>query len=182
MDRDDEQLLRRRVYGADYDHPGPRPGRLYAELVGGPLDGLLTRHHRLDADGSRHRRLPPDRAGTVRLRRAGAVRPAPRRPDPLGLGRRHSLTAPADSPRDPVKGTLGGVTSAPIIVHRLTGTGGRRVTVHRQGRDEVLGTAYSDHDLVVFLEGAGVAEPEAILDDPKWVEWRGGHAHEFQAA
>ncbi|MGW7824900.1 hypothetical protein ACWGLF_44355 [Streptomyces puniciscabiei] len=41
MDRDDEQLLRRRVYGADYDHPGPRPDRHYAELVGGPLDGLL---------------------------------------------------------------------------------------------------------------------------------------------
>ncbi|MER6738309.1 hypothetical protein [Streptomyces puniciscabiei] len=41
MDRDDEQLLRRRVYGPDYDHPGPRPDRRYAELVGGPLDGLL---------------------------------------------------------------------------------------------------------------------------------------------
>ncbi|MEU0119451.1 hypothetical protein ABZ137_38685 [Streptomyces bobili] len=74
------------------------------------------------------------------------------------------------------------MTSAPIIVHRPTGTGGRRVTVHRQGRDEVLGTAYGDHDLVVFLEGAGVAEPEAVLDDPQWVEWRGGHAHEFHAA
>ncbi|MFF7451752.1 MULTISPECIES: hypothetical protein [unclassified Streptomyces] len=23
------------------DHPGPKPGRSYAELVGGPLDGLL---------------------------------------------------------------------------------------------------------------------------------------------
>ncbi|MEU7426335.1 hypothetical protein [Streptomyces sp. NPDC040750] len=41
MDRDDEQLLRRRVYGADHDHPGPRRDRGYAELVGGPLDGLL---------------------------------------------------------------------------------------------------------------------------------------------
>ncbi|MGW0535600.1 hypothetical protein [Streptomyces sp. NPDC003032] len=41
MDRDDEQLLRRRVYGADHDQPGPRPDRAYAELVGGPLDGLL---------------------------------------------------------------------------------------------------------------------------------------------
>ncbi|WP_225828028.1 hypothetical protein [Streptomyces naphthomycinicus] len=41
MDRDDEQLLRRRVYGADHDQPGPRPDRRYAELVGGPLDGLL---------------------------------------------------------------------------------------------------------------------------------------------
>ncbi|MEU2751399.1 hypothetical protein ABZ613_34895 [Streptomyces collinus] len=43
MDRDDEQLLRGRVYGHDHDDPdpGPRRGRTYAELVGGPLDGLL---------------------------------------------------------------------------------------------------------------------------------------------
>ncbi|MCX5097244.1 hypothetical protein OOK36_53040 [Streptomyces sp. NBC_00365] len=41
MDSDDEQLLRGRIYGADHDHPGPKPGRSYAELVGGPLDGLL---------------------------------------------------------------------------------------------------------------------------------------------
>ncbi|MGW3209041.1 hypothetical protein [Streptomyces sp. NPDC001135] len=42
MDRD-EELLRGRVYGEDHDHPrpGPKPGRAYAELVGGPLDGLL---------------------------------------------------------------------------------------------------------------------------------------------
>ncbi|GAA2485505.1 hypothetical protein [Streptomyces gobitricini] len=54
--------------------------------------------------------------------------------------------------------------------------------MHRRGQDEVLGTAYSDHDLVVFLEGAGVAEPETTWDDPQWVEWRGGPAHEFSAA
>jgi hypothetical protein len=41
MDSDDEQLLRGRIYGTDHDHPGPKPGRSYAELVGGPLDGLL---------------------------------------------------------------------------------------------------------------------------------------------
>jgi hypothetical protein len=41
MDPDDEQPLRSRVYGADHDHPGPLPSRDYAELVGGPLDGLL---------------------------------------------------------------------------------------------------------------------------------------------
>ncbi|MDJ0385599.1 hypothetical protein [Streptomyces sp. G-G2] len=42
MDRD-EELMRGRVYGQDHDDPrqGPRPGRTYAELVGGPLDGLL---------------------------------------------------------------------------------------------------------------------------------------------
>ncbi|MFJ4710128.1 hypothetical protein ACIP6I_35585 [Streptomyces anulatus] len=72
--------------------------------------------------------------------------------------------------------------SAPIVVHRPSVSGGRRVTVHDRGRDEILGTAYSDHDLVVFLEGAGVVEPEEILDDPQWVEWRDGPAHEFSAA
>ncbi|MFE9445832.1 hypothetical protein ACFYO2_44555 [Streptomyces sp. NPDC006602] len=43
MDSDDEQLLRGRVYGQDPGdpHQGPRPGRDYVELVGGPLDGLL---------------------------------------------------------------------------------------------------------------------------------------------
>lgn len=35
--------MRVRVYGTDHDDPdpGPRPGRDYVELVGGPLDGLL---------------------------------------------------------------------------------------------------------------------------------------------
>ncbi|MEU7261719.1 hypothetical protein AB0B21_38880 [Streptomyces rimosus] len=39
----DEELLRGRICGEDHDHPrpGPKPGRAYAELVGGPLDGLL---------------------------------------------------------------------------------------------------------------------------------------------
>lgn len=34
---------RRRVYGSDHDdlHLYARPGRVYRELVGGPLDGLL---------------------------------------------------------------------------------------------------------------------------------------------
>ncbi|WP_411116737.1 hypothetical protein [Streptomyces sp. 058-1L] len=74
------------------------------------------------------------------------------------------------------------MTSAPTVVHRPSVSGGRRVTVRGSGRDEILGTAYSDHDLVVFLEGAGVAEPEDILVDPQWVEWRDGPVREFSAA
>ncbi|MBC2867467.1 hypothetical protein OIE78_35565 (plasmid) [Streptomyces cellulosae] len=50
--------------------------------------------------------------------------------------------------------------------------GGRRVTVYRRGRDESLGTAYSDHDLVVFLEALGIPDPDGVLNDPKWLEWR----------
>ncbi|MFD9400244.1 hypothetical protein ACFWA4_15700 [Streptomyces sp. NPDC060011] len=74
------------------------------------------------------------------------------------------------------------MTSAPVVVHRLSNSGGRRVSVHRHGRDEILGTAYSDLDLVVFLEAAGIADAEFVLDDPRWVEWRDGPAHEWNAA
>ncbi|MFK0064062.1 hypothetical protein ACIQTN_33150 [Streptomyces werraensis] len=38
------------------------------------------------------------------------------------------------------------------------------------GQDETLDTACRDHNLVVFLEGAGVAGPETVLDDPQWVK------------
>ncbi|MEV4681918.1 hypothetical protein [Streptomyces kurssanovii] len=72
--------------------------------------------------------------------------------------------------------------SAPIVVHRPSPTGGRRVTVRRGGRDEILGLAHSDHDLVVFLEHAGILDPAPLLDDPVWVEWRGGRAHQWDAA
>ncbi|WP_328458752.1 hypothetical protein OG780_42510 [Streptomyces sp. NBC_00386] len=43
----DEQLLNRRVYGADHEdpHPGPLLHRTYAALIGGPLDGLLLDIH-----------------------------------------------------------------------------------------------------------------------------------------
>lgn len=43
----DEQLLNGRVYGHDHEdpNPGPLPHRTYAELVGGPLDGLLLDIH-----------------------------------------------------------------------------------------------------------------------------------------
>ncbi|MEV5810667.1 hypothetical protein [Streptomyces mutabilis] len=38
---DEVEFMRGRVYGAEHDDPGPRAGRVYAQLVGGPLDGLL---------------------------------------------------------------------------------------------------------------------------------------------
>ncbi|KOV49778.1 hypothetical protein ADL00_45415 [Streptomyces sp. AS58] len=68
------------------------------------------------------------------------------------------------------------MSDAPIVVHPPSSTGGRRVTV----RSETVGTAYSDHDLVVFLEAAGVTDPDGVLDDPGWVEWRGGRPHEWE--
>ncbi|MEW1700762.1 hypothetical protein [Streptomyces sp. NPDC091278] len=60
--------------------------------------------------------------------------------------------------------------SAPITVHRPSPSGGRRVSVHRAGRDEILGLAHSDHELLVFLEAAGILDPESVIDDPSWVE------------
>ncbi|MBM9624600.1 hypothetical protein [Streptomyces zhihengii] len=68
---------------------------------------------------------------------------------------------------------------APIVVHRLSMDGGRRVTVVRTGRREILGLAHSDDDLVVLLENAGIVDPGALLDDPQWVAWRGGRAHQW---
>lgn len=49
-------------------------------------------------------------------------------------------------------------------------------------RDEILGLAYDDADLVEFLRRVGLPDGERILDDPQWIEWRGGRAHEYQAA
>ncbi|MEU7151151.1 hypothetical protein AB0B15_24470 [Streptomyces sp. NPDC045456] len=70
MDRDRaEELLRGRVYGTDFDdpHPGPRPGRTYAELVGGPLDGLL-----LDITGWTPDEIAPGVALMTEVGRFGA--------------------------------------------------------------------------------------------------------------
>ncbi|MFD7713523.1 hypothetical protein ACFV6E_30605 [Streptomyces sp. NPDC059785] len=74
------------------------------------------------------------------------------------------------------------MANAVIVVHRPSDTGGRRVSVHRAGRDEDLGLAHSDHDLIVFLEAAGLPDPDALLDDPAWVEWRGGAPHHWDGA
>jgi hypothetical protein len=68
------------------------------------------------------------------------------------------------------------MADAPIVVHAPSPTGGRRVTA----RAEILGRAFSDHDLIVFLEAAGLIDPELILDDPVWVEWRGGPPHAWE--
>jgi hypothetical protein len=62
-----------------------------------------------------------------------------------------------------------------IIVHPTSPSGGRRVTV----RGQILGLAYDDIDLVEFLRRAGVDEAERIIDDPTWVEWRGGRPHDY---
>ncbi|MFI8823840.1 hypothetical protein [Streptomyces sp. NPDC053431] len=57
------------------------------------------------------------------------------------------------------------------------------MTVQRHGQEVgYLGIAHSDRELMIFLEAAGVGDPELMIDNPMWVEWRGGHPHEYQAA
>ncbi|MDQ0828241.1 hypothetical protein QF032_000085 [Streptomyces achromogenes] len=92
-----------------------------------------------------------------------------------------AATAAPGSPGGLAGGTPRRVSSASIVVHPPSSTGGRRVSVHWRGRDETLGAAFSDHDLVVFLEGAGVQNPDSILDDDRWIEWRGGRARQWSA-
>ncbi|MFI7352220.1 hypothetical protein ACIBSR_38940 [Streptomyces sp. NPDC049936] len=74
------------------------------------------------------------------------------------------------------------MTRAPVVVHRPSPSGGRKVTLHRDGHDVFLGTAHSDHDLVVILESVGITGPAHMLDQPQRVEWRDGAAHDFRAA
>ncbi|MFJ8934826.1 hypothetical protein ACIRL0_03800 [Streptomyces sp. NPDC102365] len=69
-----------------------------------------------------------------------------------------------------------------IVVHRPAASGGRRVSVHRDGRAEILGLAHSDQDLIALLAAAGLSSPAELLDDPGWVEWRGGRPHEWGSA
>lgn len=61
-----DEMMRRRVYGADHDDPdpGPRAGHVYRELVAGPLDGLL-----LDVTGWTEDQL---RAGAALVTEIGA--------------------------------------------------------------------------------------------------------------
>ncbi|MFI7386169.1 hypothetical protein [Streptomyces sp. NPDC049813] len=70
------------------------------------------------------------------------------------------------------------MTSAPIVVHPPSRTGGRRVTA----RGQILGLAHADRDVVEFLRRAGLTDAETLLDDPAWVTWRGGRAHHYEAA
>ncbi len=95
MDSDDEQLLRGRIYGTDHDHPVPKPGRSYAELVGGPLGGLLLditgrRRSTTVSPSSRSSGSSAPGAGRCTIR-APAIRPAgtgaATAPDGMPLGR-----------------------------------------------------------------------------------------------
>ncbi|MGC5534191.1 hypothetical protein [Streptomyces sp. SR-10] len=68
--------------------------------------------------------------------------------------------------------------AAPIVIHRPSPTGGRRVTIQGQ----IAGLAHNDADVVEFLRRAGLPDAADLLDQGDWVEWRGGRAHQYVAA
>ncbi|WP_322741062.1 hypothetical protein [Streptomyces hygroscopicus] len=58
-----------------------------------------------------------------------------------------------------------------VIVEAPCGSGGRRLRVD----DEILGTAYSLHDLTVFLRYTGLmAGDELDVAESDLIEWHGG--------
>ncbi|MET7636027.1 hypothetical protein [Streptomyces sp. NPDC005078] len=67
---------------------------------------------------------------------------------------------------------------APIVIHAITLTGVRVVTIN----EELAAIVYSDDDLIEILRRAGIQEAECCLDDPNWIEWRGGRAHHYESA
>jgi len=85
--------MRRRVYGADHDDPGPQPGHSYRELAAGPLDGLL-----LDVTSWTEEQLHEGAALVTEIGsygaggRAGPVRAPERRSQGVGVARRHALS------------------------------------------------------------------------------------------
>ncbi|MEU3464800.1 hypothetical protein ABZ721_33235 [Streptomyces sp. NPDC006733] len=74
------------------------------------------------------------------------------------------------------------MASAPIVVHRLSPSGGRHVTARAGDVEQILGVAYNDRDVLEFLRRVGIEDPEPLLDQPLWVEWRGGRPHQWATA
>ncbi|MFJ3633728.1 hypothetical protein [Streptomyces sp. NPDC090112] len=71
---------------------------------------------------------------------------------------------------------------APVVVHRILPSGGRQVTLRTAGREEPLGLARSDRDVIEFLRRAGVPDPDdAVLGGAGLVEWESDGPHAFEA-
>lgn len=81
----------------------------------------------------------------------------------VGLGTRGAMSS---SPSHP------GEMTAPIVVHGLSRSGGRRVAT----KGKVVGLVHNDSDLVEFLRRAGLDDAWELVDDAHWIEWRRGRA------
>lgn len=70
---------------------------------------------------------------------------------------------------------------APIVVHRISPSGGRRVTIRTYGRDESLGVAHRDADVIEFLRQVKLPDPdEVVLGDSPLIEWQGDDPHVYE--
>ncbi|WP_030659754.1 MULTISPECIES: hypothetical protein [Streptomyces] len=70
---------------------------------------------------------------------------------------------------------------APITVHRISPSGGRRVTIRVGGVDTVLGVAYGDRDLAEFLRRIDLPDPEElVLGDSAAIGWQDDPAHVYE--
>ncbi|MFD7334861.1 hypothetical protein ACFV98_02510 [Streptomyces violascens] len=67
--------------------------------------------------------------------------------------------------------------TAPIVVHRIQGEGGRRVTI----RGRIQGAVYSDADLIEVLRVVGVPDPDQVVDasSSPFLEWRDSPPHDY---
>jgi hypothetical protein len=71
----------------------------------------------------------------------------------------------------PTAGEAGAMSERRVIVFPPSETGGRQVRVD----GESLGTAYSLHDLTVFLQNAGLPDwDEVDVAESGLIEWHGG--------
>ncbi|MEU3911790.1 hypothetical protein [Streptomyces sp. NPDC029721] len=72
---------------------------------------------------------------------------------------------------------------APIVVHRVSLSGGRRVSLRAEGREAVLGVAHSDPDVIEFLRRAEVPDPDEVVlvGTLPLIEWQGDAPHVYEA-
>ncbi|MFD3717248.1 hypothetical protein [Streptomyces sp. NPDC058674] len=70
---------------------------------------------------------------------------------------------------------------APIVVHRISPSGGRRVTIRVRGVDTILGVAGSDADVIEFLRRIEVPDPdELVLGGSELIEWQADDPHVYE--
>ncbi|MER8098198.1 hypothetical protein [Streptomyces goshikiensis] len=70
----------------------------------------------------------------------------------------------------------------PIVVHRISASGGRQVTFRQVGRDVVLGVAHNDADVIEFLRRAEVPDPDEVVlgKDSELIAWEGDEPHAYE--
>ncbi|WP_374207162.1 phosphatase PAP2 family protein [Streptomyces sp. APSN-46.1] len=89
-------------------------------------------------------------------------------------------TAP-DASR-PARTDAEGMHRTPIVVHRISASGGRQVTFRAAGREAALGVAHSDADVIEFLRRAEVPDPDEIVlgEDSALITWEADDPHVYE--